>query len=608
MELDDEKLVWQCLDGDESAFGFLIDKYKGSVQALAYRKVRNFHDAEEITQEVFLKAYKKLHTLKKPWNFAGWLYVITANHCRSWLRKHKREKECRVSLDEVPKSEFACENPDYELKEEVRQAVQSLPDNYRTVITLHYFAGMSCAEIGKFLGTSRGAIKDRLYRARKFLKGEMEKMLEKSWSIFGLDYSFTTQLMKEVSRLGKPEPSYSPPRISKVNPISVATVVTVVMLIGISWFFGESTYQVEDVDWYHPKLSGIKVDYFSVRTTTSDSSADKSFKRTLPKTPERKGILYQFLVKDKRIRRDRTQSLSETLAEDREEKNLISGKVIKDNLPVPNTKIYLYKLNAYYGMDLREFKLVSETDSDGLFEFYTDEFNNRKSEEMVYLVANPSQKQYSIGWIELTEETNVENIVINLYDSESITGVVKDSKGNPIENAQVEILFIANTNISPPSYLYFTCKQSPFGTTTDESGNFVINSIPENSSLQLCAFAPDFARKKKVAKAAEQYIQFNLKPETRIEGRVVYGDTGKPAKNITIAVQGVRPTSGFAMTKTDENGYYAITNLPAGTYNVFLNEESIEWTAIAKEKVKVDEDETAKNMNLFIFPANREKS
>ena len=61
--LSDESLVKHCLDGDKSAFGFLVDKYKGAVHALAYHKVGNFHDAEEIAQESFLRAYQRLSSL-----------------------------------------------------------------------------------------------------------------------------------------------------------------------------------------------------------------------------------------------------------------------------------------------------------------------------------------------------------------------------------------------------------------------------------------------------------------------------------------------------------------------------------------------------------------
>ena len=103
MALHDAELIQRTLAGDESAFGFLVDKYKGSVHALAYRKFGDFHTAEEITQDTFLKAYQKLSTLKDPARFPGWLYVIAARCCISWLRQNRLQTE---SFDRVLRREM----------------------------------------------------------------------------------------------------------------------------------------------------------------------------------------------------------------------------------------------------------------------------------------------------------------------------------------------------------------------------------------------------------------------------------------------------------------------------------------------------------------------
>ena len=69
MRTEDGHIIHKCLNGEPEAFGFLVDKYKESVYAFAYTKLRNFHDAEDVTQEVFIKAYKKLRTLRRWDNF-----------------------------------------------------------------------------------------------------------------------------------------------------------------------------------------------------------------------------------------------------------------------------------------------------------------------------------------------------------------------------------------------------------------------------------------------------------------------------------------------------------------------------------------------------------
>ena len=82
MRTADGYIIGKCLNGDSAAFGLLVDKYRAGVYALAYSKLRDFHDAEDVAQEAFIKAYQKLRTLKRFDRFHAWLYVITCNFCR----------------------------------------------------------------------------------------------------------------------------------------------------------------------------------------------------------------------------------------------------------------------------------------------------------------------------------------------------------------------------------------------------------------------------------------------------------------------------------------------------------------------------------------------
>ena len=86
---EDVQLIHDILSGNDDAFSTLVQKYERSVHALAWRKIRDFHYAEEITQDTFLQAYKKLPTLKNPHQFAGWLYVIANRLCLNWLQRNK---------------------------------------------------------------------------------------------------------------------------------------------------------------------------------------------------------------------------------------------------------------------------------------------------------------------------------------------------------------------------------------------------------------------------------------------------------------------------------------------------------------------------------------
>ena len=256
MALHDAELIQRTLAGDESAFGFLVDKYKGSVHALAYRKLGDFHTAEEITQDTFLKAYQKLSTLRDPARFPGWLYVIAARCCISWFRQNRLQTESFDSVKGEMNAQSWTKYADARVREEVHNALENLPESERTVLTLYYMAGMTCEEIGRFIGTSCGAIRDRLYRARIRLKEELT-MIEETLRGFQLPPTVTQEIMRRI-----PNGSLnSAPTSKPLTPWIVATSLAVIaLLIGLgirqtgtfqlpySFDASESAMMVEIVD------------------------------------------------------------------------------------------------------------------------------------------------------------------------------------------------------------------------------------------------------------------------------------------------------------------------------------------------------------------------
>ena len=103
MQNNDVELIHRILDGDDTAFTELVAKYQKSVHALAWRKIGDFHIAEEVTQDTFLKAYQNLSTLKRPQRFASWLYVIASRRCLAWQRK---KRILTKSLDETSSTQI----------------------------------------------------------------------------------------------------------------------------------------------------------------------------------------------------------------------------------------------------------------------------------------------------------------------------------------------------------------------------------------------------------------------------------------------------------------------------------------------------------------------
>jgi RNA polymerase sigma factor (sigma-70 family) len=207
---EDGALVYKCLNGEPEMFCILVDKYKASIYALVYNRLKNFHDAEDVTQEVFLQAFKNLRKLKNFDNFAIWLSSIASNLSKRWIRSNIR----RIDHDFIEdKDQKVLENPsmdsyrDSEISESLHDALDSLPEIYQQVLTLHYLGGMSGMEIARTLGISHDTVRQRLSRARAQLREEMIAMMSQTFQQQKLSASFTFRIVELVKKI-------------RINPVS----------------------------------------------------------------------------------------------------------------------------------------------------------------------------------------------------------------------------------------------------------------------------------------------------------------------------------------------------------------------------------------------------
>jgi len=174
---EDGYIIRKCLNGDSEAFGFLVDKYRESVYAFAYSRLRSFDDAEDVAQDALLTAYEKITDLKQPSRFGAWLCSIAARKASRRWKSKAREQERNV-LDERPvSSEYdvwdALEAG--ELRRAATGLIQELSQLHREAIELYYFQGYTVAEIAKFLDVPPGTVKRRLHDARERLKAALSE-------------------------------------------------------------------------------------------------------------------------------------------------------------------------------------------------------------------------------------------------------------------------------------------------------------------------------------------------------------------------------------------------------------------------------------------------
>ncbi len=238
---NDAQLIQDTLAGDDEAFNALVQKYQKSVHALAWRKIGDFQDAEEVTQDTFLRAYKNLSTLRNPHQFAGWLYIIANRLCINWLHKQKFAVQ---SLEDTPVKEIEqasythYESEEREIAaseyrlERARKLLATLPESERTVLTLYYLGEMTTKEIGRFLGVSVNTITSRLQRGRKRLQNAQEHLIKEVLGGTQIPARLSESIKRQIADM-KPTPASTGKPLLPWGAFGTAAVVIILML-GVS--------------------------------------------------------------------------------------------------------------------------------------------------------------------------------------------------------------------------------------------------------------------------------------------------------------------------------------------------------------------------------------
>ena len=242
---DNVQLIRRILSGDDAAFSALMRKHQDGVHALIWRKIGDFHIAEEITQDTFIQVYKKLGTLEDPNRFEGWLYVIANRRCINWIKRNKAKMDQlnMQSIEDTPAEEVEKASYEHHIarqrETEIRKhrqnlaktLLQQLPESERTIVTLHYLGKMTAKEIGKFLGVSVNTIKSRLRRARKRLQEEGETLISETLNGVQLSDNVIENVMRHIADL---TPTPAPPVKKPLLPwAAVGAAVVLVILFGM---------------------------------------------------------------------------------------------------------------------------------------------------------------------------------------------------------------------------------------------------------------------------------------------------------------------------------------------------------------------------------------
>lgn len=169
-DAEDLALVQQALAGHTEAFGVLVGRYQKVMCTVALRMLGNVADAQDVTQDAFVKAYQRLASFDSHYRFYSWMYRILVNECLNVTRA--RHPEDALEGDTVYNGTPFDTTLESERREQIQMALLQLTPEYRTVIVLRHFAGQSYGEIAEALAIPEKTVKSRLYSARQRL-GEL---------------------------------------------------------------------------------------------------------------------------------------------------------------------------------------------------------------------------------------------------------------------------------------------------------------------------------------------------------------------------------------------------------------------------------------------------
>jgi RNA polymerase sigma-70 factor, ECF subfamily len=184
----DDELVAQVLRGDKAAFDALTLKYQHKIVKLLSRYLHNPAEILDVTQEVFIKAYRSLHQFRNDSAFYTWLYRIAVNTAKNYIvNQAKQPQQSELPLEDGEQQlsnklkEYA--SPENlllrdEIEKTVLQAVDELPEELRVAITLRELEGMSYEEIAAIMQCPVGTIRSRLYRAREIIDAKLQPLLK----------------------------------------------------------------------------------------------------------------------------------------------------------------------------------------------------------------------------------------------------------------------------------------------------------------------------------------------------------------------------------------------------------------------------------------------
>ena len=494
MYLADEKLVSQALAGDRDAFGALVHKYQDMVYTYAFQKVRNEADAQDIAQEVFLRAYQRLYQLRQPHLFRSWLYTITSNECKRWLvrvtKKRRREVVLEEATDEALQIEPAHAAPVEDWQVDLEQAISALPDDNRIAVSMFYMGDCTLKEISEFLGVSVNTVKGKLHRARQQLGDAMSERYGRLLKSRKLKGGFLMHFMEQIrlmpaSTMGF---AWSSGTVSKALFSLITALCILIGLVGrqdnsptelpmnqTSAVPASSSRWPIEISLLIPVVNSIQSSISGIPAPTGERPLDTSSSRTSTEPSDR--LIGKEVESAANGANTPNSQLPATMAENIAEKLTFSGRVVdSDGEPVAEAEIL-------YSAKRNPSESVARTAGDGTFRFESSRLELKEWEYVSIIATHPD---YALGWRNL-QLRNRADVEIKLETPAVISGRILNENGAPIQNAVTRVQYLFSGNPAPIG------RESGLGmnvipispAVTDTNGGFALRALPQSAAANL---------------------------------------------------------------------------------------------------------------------------
>jgi len=550
----DADVVAQVLGGEREAFGLLVERYLRNVYALAYSYARNASDSEDIVQQAFINAFQRLDTLRDPKRFCPWLIQIARNVSLDHVRKAARDRE-RVENESGAEPAVEPDVEERELLALLRHKVAELEPDAREVLMLHYFSGLSTAEMAHHLDISREAAKKRLQRARA---------------------AFSEKFLDNLGQALQHDP---PPRVNKKR------IMGAVLAAGATWEAGAANAAVgvtASLLTHKPVLlaiMGIAALLGLIALLPAEDAPDSTRATAVTVAPspvaeEPEDVPPPALAQET----GQTLQVAEQVLEPEEvSPTMVSGHAIDEfGQPVPGASIVIA-----FGQRI---------DGDVTAEYHR--FASRPENQ--YRTVTNAQGRFTVsgirhrGWARisagvhgmarsLVEYVSNEELTVEIVLKEGIPllGRVLSPYGEPVSNVYVEILGTSKGNQDASVF-------------SDASGSFqVVFFQPLEWAHVLVKSTHGDALFERVPVDTDRVTDLQLPESATISGQVRFRD-GPPAAGYHVSVQSphgmsnsffgratIRGTGFSYGAVTDLMGFYEIRGVfPDSTYQFVIANES----------------------------------